>query len=246
MIKKATDSNCLSGVSSPLLTLFYSALSYSENSRDGLYVQYDSAGNVQSLIGLENGNAVVENLSSEDYAEIKSFLDFCHTKTVTSSAPLTGFCGCFKEYSYMSRVVEAVCGEGSCDYLFNTSRLSEYRSVYDLVFSEYGDFEKWYCNFSKRINDGNAVASYLINNGVLLSAAVVTCIYGGNALLSGVFTPPVYRKKGYAGECIKGVINKLSDRKIKTISLWCEKNNVRFYENLGFSVNGKIYVGECK
>lgn len=99
-----------------------------------------------------------------------------------------------------------------------------------------GGFEAWYADISRRIRTKTAAACAVFENGEIISAAVLSSLYNGSAVLSGVKTKPEYRKAGIAG----AVVSKLCRASADRVYIMREQNkNESFYEELGFKNTGK-------
>jgi predicted GNAT family acetyltransferase len=127
-------------------------------------------------------------------------------------------------------------------FLLETSKSSEYLGVYNLLNDSEGEFSRWYSNFSKKINSGVACGVYKVYDDSIVSTVMATAIYDKTAIISGVFTNPLYRGRGYASECVKAVINELYKKNVEKVYLWCEEDKIPFYEKLGFKFMGQIYL----
>ncbi len=77
---------------------------------------------------------------------------------------------------------------------------------------------------------------YLTKLGKILSAALTHCESNDAALIGGVYTPAIYRGKGYGFRCVHALLERLKVEN-KTPTLFYEKNNEaarRLYKKLGF------------
>ncbi len=245
MIKKITVFNCLSGVSSPLLPLFYSSFAFPKSEQEGVFIQTDLNGNITTFLSIENKNAVLIQIGKFDVLELSSFMMFCRVKTITSDSPLNSVCKNIKEYTLMKFNGE-INENYNCNILTSSANINEYKNLYGLLFESYGDFHNWYCHFSKKVNKNCAVASYYSVNGRVVSAVAVPYVYENKAIIGGAFTLSNERKKGYSLDCMKGVLSALFSKSVTEIFLWCENHNILFYNKAGFESLAKIYVGECK
>ena len=245
MIKKVTDFNCLSGVSSPLLPLFYSSFTFPKSEQEGVFVQTDSADNITAFLSVENKAAFLIRVGEPDESELSSFMGFCRLKTITSDSSLNSICKNINEYTLMKFNGRA-CENCNCGALTENSTVADYKNLYDLLFRSYGDFDNWYCNFSKKINNNSGYGVCYLVNERAVSAVAVPYVFRDYAVIGGVYTLPNERKKGYSTRCIEGVISILFSKSVTEIFLWCESHNMLFYNKVGFEAQGKIYVGECK
>lgn len=242
MIERVTDTNFLSGVSSPLLPLIYVCFRFSESNSDGVFVQLDDAENIIAVLSVSNGGAVLVEIGNEvDTDEIFSFLKFSGVTSYVSGVSLNNRNE--KTYKLLSGVP---CFEKCCDVntVTTESVTDEYRAVFGLLSDNSDFFENWYSQFSKKINNGFASAVYNRENGVPVSTAVATAVYGESAVVSGVFTSPFFRNRGKASLCIKKLMSELYSVNVKKAYLWCDDGKIPFYEKLNFTVCGEIYCGE--
>lgn len=243
MIKKITDFNCLSGVSSPLLPLIYTEGVFLQNDSDGAFMQFNPEGECTAVFSLKNNCVTFIEIKNIDWDELNSFFTLFGVKTVTSDKPLSCI---LKMCEYpllsfkgeLSRIDECK----ALDYLSNTD---EYKSVYNIVFETGNSFENWFPEFSRKINSFNSFATYISENEKNVSAALATAVYKNQAVIAGVSTLCEFRKKGYASKCVKALVYKLLSNGIKDINLWCSNENVPFYYKNGFEIKSKIFVGEC-
>ena len=82
----------------------------------------------------------------------------------------------------------------------------------------------------------------MIENSVPVSCAIAPFIYESLGVIAGVFTNESHRNKGYATLCVKSLLSELQMKNVKEVYLWCEDKNIKLYENIGFSLYGKIYI----
>jgi len=87
---------------------------------------------------------------------------------------------------------------------------------------------------------------YLQKTGKIISAALTHCESKKAGLVGGVYTPAIYRGKGYGAICMQALMASLqSDDKVPC--LFYEKNNraaARLYQKLGFQDHGEWVVIE--
>lgn len=82
---------------------------------------------------------------------------------------------------------------------------------------------------------------FLQKLGKTVSAALTHCESDSAALIGGVYTPAIYRGKGYGYLCVHALLAALKDEG-KTPVLFYEKNNSaarKLYQKLGFRPNGE-------
>lgn len=242
MIKRVTDINSLSGVSSPLLPLIYGDYKFPYNDTDGAYIQLDENDNITAVLSLKNGSATVVKISSlVDINEIKTLFSFSCVTSVISDFSL--------DYGDEKTYTLLMCTPDEKDTnatrpITVESGVAEYKSVYSLLSQNGKNFDNWFPVFSKKINNGVAAAVYKTVDDAIVSTAVCTAIYKETAIVSGVYTSDAFRNKGYASECVNGLLNQLYKSGVKKTYLWCENKNISFYNKLGFALCGEIYVRE--
>lgn len=237
MIKKITDTGILSGVSSPLLPLLYADFRYSAADIDGVYVQSDGD-KIQSFVSVKNGCATV-CIADEDFSreEMNSFLSFLHIGQVLSDFPLGEG---FREIPLLQTIPAPYETSGLC-VTSPAWKMGQYKSLYQLLVNENDSFDSWFTDFSKRVNDGFACG---VATTDFCSCAVAPCIYGDSCIIAGVYTVPQYRGKGLAQKCVKGLLESLNTKGIKNVYLWCNEDEVKFYEKSGFQVIDSLYIRE--
>lgn len=82
---------------------------------------------------------------------------------------------------------------------------------------------------------------YLQKLGKIVSAALTHCETDEAGLIGGVYTPAIYRGKGYGYQCVHGLLSALKEEG-KTPVLFYEKNNQparKLYQKLGFRPYGE-------
>lgn len=243
MIYKVTDKNNLSGVSSPLLPLIYADFDFNTNDTDGVYAQYDTVGESTCIFSLKNGCATVIKSGNANFEELEAFFRFSDVGDVISD---------FSFGSEGEKILPLLGTEPlsteitGIQFLTEKSTLNEYRDIYDLLNTESDNFPQWYSVFSKKINNRKALAVYKKIDGKAVSTAVVTSVYNKTAVISGVFTDSCYRHRGLASQCVLSLLNELNKLNTEISYLWCENSKTEFYEKLGFSPKGQVYIREEK
>ncbi len=245
MIEKITDPECLSGVSSPLLPLLYTDCVFSQNEIDGAFLQKNEKGVVQSIFSLKNACVNLHLIKTEGLEELEKFFAFCGVSEVLSDKPCV-FSSQEKKELFLFKLDGEMFSANGCTSINQKSSLNEYKALYDLVFEGGNNFENWFPEFSKKINSGNAYASYLEADNKIVSGAISPAVFENTAVIAGVFTSNKYRKKGYGSECVKSVVKQLLNNNVSDIYLWCEEQNLSFYKKLAFKFSDKIYFGVCK
>ncbi len=238
MIKKVTDKINLSGVSSPLLPLIYCDFVYNSGDSEGVYFLYDNNDEPAAVFSLKNGCATFVKIKVVDYSEVSIFFDFYGVTEVLSDYPIDDS---FKATPILNTETRML-GSTDVEHLNEVSKMREYLGVFNLLNDTEGDFARWYSVFSKKINSSVSCGVYKVSENSVVSTATATAIYKGKAVISGVFTDPVHRGRGYASECVNAVINELFKMNVHHVYLWCDVDKIPFYEKLGFSLNGEIYI----
>lgn len=240
MIKKVTNNIDLSGVSSPLLPLIYCDFYFNSGDTEGVYFQYDENNELTSVFSLKNGCVTLVRVKEADFHEVLMFFSFLGISDVLSDCALNEK---FKGFPLLDITTQCE-NTNDVEFLSVKSKISEYRSVYNLLSDNADDFSNWYGNFSRKINSDTACGVYKFYDNSVVSTATATAVYDKSAVVSGVFTNSGYRGKGYATECVRALINQLHQQDVNKIYLWCEEDKIPFYKKMGFNENGKIYLGK--
>ncbi len=245
MITRVTDFECLSGVSSPLLPLIYSSFCYPQNECDGVFLQTDEKGCINSLFSLSGNSVVLISVVDGDFEELRSFFSFFKVKYITSQMHIDCFCTDIEKHPLMN-FNGRLQGEAGCKTLTASSSINEYKAVHSLVGGNETGFADWFPVFSKKINNGNGFATYFEADSKAVSTATAPFIYGDCAVIAGVATNPAFRKQGFASKCVNALVSALIFENKNNIFLWCKESLVSFYESSGFTLYGDVYIGECK
>ncbi|MBO5064644.1 MAG: GNAT family N-acetyltransferase [Clostridia bacterium] len=242
MIEKVIHPDVLSGVSSPLLPLIYVDFEFNSTETDGVFIQKDDQNIITALFSLKNGCATLTvSDGSADYEELKEFFSFLSVEVCLSDAG--DFCDGFKALPLLTCAAKR-WAESDVLKLDEYSRLSDYKAVYGLLTENGDNFPQWFSVTSKKINSKKSVAVYKCADGIPVSTAVAAAVYNNIAVISGVFTLETHRKKGYASQCVKALLNDLDNMGVRSVHLWCEENKLPFYRKLGFEEFGKVFVRE--
>lgn len=241
MIKRVTDINSLSGVNSPLFPLIYADFKYSVSDSDGVFIQ-EVDGKKKLAFSLKGDSLTCVKLNDEyDSDELSSFGSFWNVSCITSDFEIQGFemkkcvlMECTPENKSVSEIKE----------LSSRSMLSDYEAIFRLVSEDNNGFDNWFPAFSRKVNGGDALGVYCTEDGLSVSTAIAPYIYDKTAIVAGVFTMTEYRSRGFATICVNTLINQCKNKKINKIYLWCDKDKIKFYNNLGFAICGEIYVKE--
>lgn len=238
MIKKTYQFTDTDGGFPPFLSVIYTDFLFARGASDGVYIQ-EIDGERTLLFSLRGVTATICRLNAKaDTQELSSFLEFQGIKNILSDF-------CFDDIYLEERTVLKITPEyeplDSTVAITPLSSLSDYERVFNLL-SRNGSFEAWYPLFSTKINKGFSCGVYMVENSVSVSCAVAPFVYENSGVIAGVFTDEKHRNKGYATRCVRSLLSELQRKSIKEVYLWCEDKNIKFYENIGFSLYGKIYV----
>lgn len=238
MIKKTYQFADINGGFPPFMSVINTDFRFARGASDGVYFQ-EIDGERTLLFSFRGVTATICRLSGKaDTGELSSFLEFQGIKNVLSDF-------FFEEVCFEERAVLKVAPEYDEFYdavvITPSSSLSNYENVFDLL-SGNGSFDTWYSLFSAKINNSFACGVYMTDDAVPVSCAVAPFIFGNSGVVAGVFTSESYRNKGYATKCVKALLSELKEKNIEEVYLWCEDKNIKLYENIGFSLYGKIYV----
>ncbi len=238
MIEKMQQHTDIDGGFPPFLSVINTDFLFALAPSDGVYFQ-EIDGVKTLLFSLRGVTATICRLNAKaDTHELSSFLEFQGIKNVLSDFFFEDICleertvlKITPEYEPLSETI----------VITPSSSLSDYESVFNLL-SRNGSFETWYPLFSAKINKGFSCGVYMIENSVPVSCAVAPFVCGTSGVVAGVFTSKSHRNKGYATRCVRSLLCELQKKNIKDVYLWCEDKNVKLYENIGFSLYGKIYI----
>ncbi len=237
MIKKTSDLSDIRG-SLPLMSVIQTDFYFACSETDGVFCQ--EIDNQKTLVlSLRGPTATICRISDNvDVDELASFLQFRQIDNVLSDFFFAGF---NLESRYVLKANPQIFSCGNITLLTPESRLCDYENVFGLL-SCNGEFEVWYPPFSKKVNKFCAFGVYSVENSIPISCAVAPFVSDKIGIVAGVFTKESHRKKGYATNCVKGLLSNMKSNGIEEAYLWCEAQNIKLYENIGFSVCGKIYV----
>lgn len=244
MIKRITDFDSLSGVSSPLFPLIFSDCMFTEEEYGGAFAQYNENGGITAIFSSLNGCVNFFATEKTDYSEISDFFAFLRIKEITSDTLLPIMKNA-SEYDFLTYQGDFSIID-KCEKLSPYSSLGDYKNIYGLLCENGGNFDDWFLRLSKKINNNSALAVFCEENGEVVSALTVPAVLKNNAVIAGVATKTEYRRKGYASKCVNSAVSQLFSCGVDEIGLWCGKGNIPFYEKNGFIKKSKIYVGECE
>lgn len=241
MIKSITDLSDIRGTQ-PLMSVIQTDFYFAINDSDGVYVQLIE-GEKTLVFSLRGGTSTICRLSENaDVDELSSFLKFRQVGNILSDFFFDGF-GLEKR-----AVLKAMPQSGffaNTVVLTPASRLSDYQHVFNML-SKKGSFGAWYPAFSRKVNKSCACGVYIAENSNAVSCAIAPFVFDKVGVVAGVYTDENHRKKGYATKCVKALLSELRKKNVDHAYLWCEDKNVKFYEDIGFSLWGEIYAKEEK
>ena len=238
MIKKMCQFTDINGGFPPFLSVINTDFLFARGASDGVYFQ-EIDGERTLLFSFRGVTATICRLSEKaDVEELYSFFELQGIKNVLSDF-------FFEEMCLEERAVLKANPQNDEFYdvviITPSSSLSDYESVFNLL-SGNGSFEAWYSLFSAKVNKSFSCGVYTMADGIPVSCAVAPFIFGNAAVVAGVFTNESHRNKGYATRCVKALLSELQKKNIEDVYLWCEDKNIKLYENIGFSICGKIYI----
>jgi N-acetylglutamate synthase-like GNAT family acetyltransferase len=237
MIKILTEFSDIRGAL-PLVSVIQTDFKFFGNDADGVFCQ-ETDGEISLVLSIRGATATICKISDNiDIDELVSFLEFRQVSNILSDFYFDGF------QLEARSVLKAISECSRCENVISLtpeSRLGDYQRVFELL-SHNGEFQVWYPNFSKKVNNSCAYGTYLMENNVPVSCALAPFVVDKIGIVAGVFTNENCRKKGYATKCTETLLSDLKTNGIEEIYLWCEDKNLNLYENIGFSVCGKIYV----
>lgn len=238
MIKKMQQHIDIDGGFPPFLSVINTDFLFPLGFSDGVYFQ-EIDGSKTLLFSLRGVTATVCRLNKNaDTQELLAFFELQGVKNILSDFLFDGVC--LEERAVFKITLEEHSVRDVLT-ISQSSTLSDYINVFNLL-SGNGSFEAWYPLFSSKINKGSAYGVYLMKDSAPVSCAIAPFVYENSAVIAGVFTDEAYRKKGYATRCVKSLLGELQKNDVKDVYLWCEDKNIKFYEDIGFSFCGKIYI----
>ncbi len=243
MIKRITDKNIiLMYEKNDLFSLRIKSLANAYGTQydfAAFYAQLDSDNKCTAVLSsLDRDFTVSHNIKNiSQFDEISEFI--C---AVGYSSVLTDDSFVFKNTQYNSHGVIMTAAKKP-EYSIEYAVIDEYpklMDIFNLDNYESWDFEAWYVDLSHRIRHGTAKAYSLNINNQIVTSAVFSSIYDGDAILSSVYTEPAFRKKGYGKMLVSYMLCDIKGR----VHLMREADkNENFYKSLGFVNNGiwRIY-----
>ncbi len=195
------------------------------------YRQLDDGGNITAVISSLDGDFTVS--VRDDSADIDEIADFLRTVGFKSV-----LCGEINGISEIFTQGAVMVTSKSFELFADAGCVDPYPNLFDLYnFLDYtdGSFDAWYIDLNHRIRHGYARAYALKVNGETVSSAVLSSIYGDNAVLSAVRTGEDKRGFGYGSSLVCAVCSDFGGK----VYLMREKDrNEFFYKRLGFENTG--------
>lgn len=235
MILKISDFEEMSGVSSPLIPLFFCNYKFPSSATDVVY-KIVFNGKTEGFISVKSEFAFCLACTDiSDIDELESFLSFLHIDEFLSDFRLGEYSGKVFLMTAPTRRYD----KNDCTVSSQRWNTRCYRALFGLLDGK-GDFTQWFTSFSRKINEGYAFA--VCKGEPFIGCAVAPFVYGASAVVSGVFTMQNYRNKGIASECLKTLMSVLCDNRVENAALWCSEDNCGFYEKNGFRVEKTLYL----
>lgn len=239
MIKQIEKIEEISGVNSPLIPRIFVAYKYKSGS-DNAWRQVDDENNTIALISSVDGNFTLIATEQTNIEEIEEFLQFSGCNSLISNVKLTSTAKSYSLFKF-SGDENIKCSE-RFTVLNIESTINAYRGYHAVFFMDTDtDFDLWYCDFSKKIVNGDAKAVALNKLEIFLSIATAPMIFENKAIISGVYTLKRFRNKGYSKATVYKLIGELKKDEVSDIYLWCEKDVEEFYKKTGFTKVGNVY-----
>ena len=238
MIKKTNVITGIGGGNPSLMPVIQTDFRFACGDTDGVFYQ-ETDGEKALVLSLRGVTATICRLTKNvDVEELLSFLEFRQVSNILSDFFFDGY---GLEKRSVLKVNTRVEAFENTTIITSASRLSDYKNIFNLL-SPNGEFDVWYPSFSRKVNNFSACGVYMSENSSAVSCAVAPFIYGDVGIIAGVYTDECYRKKGYGTKCVQALVSDLKSKNIETAYLWCEDKNIKFYENIGFTLCGEIYV----
>jgi len=100
------------------------------------------------------------------------------------------------------------------------------------AFEEFPPFDAWYVDVSHRVRHGHCRLAAIMEEGRPVSVAMTVAEAGRGVLLGQVATDPAFRCKGYAGRCIRSLIQRTQGKDLYILP--ANKTAESLYLKLGF------------
>ena len=238
MIIKSDQLAGINGGLPPFMSVINTDFLFTRGAADGVYFQQLDGENTL-VFSIRGATATICRLGEQaDTAELCSFLHIQGIKNVLSDFLFDGIC--FEERALLKATpMHYECADAV--FVTPSSRLGDYKAIFNLLSGD-GSFDIWYSLFSAKVNNGFSYGACIMADNQSVSCAVAPFVFDNTAVVAGVFTHNNYRQKGYATRCVKALLSQLHSQGVAQAYLWCENKNIKLYENIGFSLCGKIYV----
>lgn len=192
-------------------------------------------GMVTAVISFIDGFMCISE-NNTDTEQLKQFIGFLRPNTVSCDSTLAKKIGVTGKEAY---VLER--------YNFGTL-YDEFKEVTlaEDVYNELVLFAKDELNLPERnafVSDFSFKQRRSLNLAVSNGKAVAVAFAVGkdSAYIGAVATDKKYRKNGFGAKAVETILFKLKSKKAY---LFCEENNLPFYEKLNFKIKAKAIIGE--
>lgn len=195
------------------------------------YAKNDKNRTTAIISALDNDYTLSYDEDICDVDELKEFFSFIGYSSIHCNAQFE------LNAEYSQGVVMQCIEKREADIRY--AEVNDYPHLFDLYnFVDYGEipFNDWYVDISHRIRKGTALAATLDIDGNIISSAILTSIYDGNAVLSAVRTESQFRRSGFGSALVRAMCCSVSG--VVFIMREADKNE-HFYKTLGFSNSGK-------
>lgn len=244
-VEKNEEELLKGGVNSPLYARIYTEFYNNKNDFNAVYVQRSVREEITAILSCKDGRCALVTLDSPNLEELKSFFELNGIiSVITLDVAAARYL--FKDIRVYNALKLSFAPLGECKSSRITSELPEsfHRSLYScLSLSGSVSFESFYCDFSPKLFKNLSDGCYIDVDGIVASCALTPYISKTASIISGVSTLERYRRRGFAGDCVKNLCRCLTSRGITDIYLWCEDSRLSFYKSLGFEEFSKIYIG---
>ena len=207
----------------------YSAFSFAQ------FFKATKNGAVTAVISLIDGFMCISE-NNTDTEQLKQFIGFLRPNCVSCDSALAEKIGVNGKEAY-------VLERRKDGTLFN--EFAEIGSAKD-VYSELLSFAKDELNLPERdafVSDFSFKQrrnlSLAVSNGKAIAAAFA--VGKDSAYIGAVATDKKYRKNGFGAKAVETILFKLKGKKAY---LFCEEDNLPFYEKLNFKIKAKAIIGE--
>ncbi len=171
-----------------------------------------------------DGEVVISTTLKADFEELREFLGsigystiLCQARDVVSLEMFA--CGC-------GQVLRKENTVSTFSDFERPEKVSDYKEIFDLLEIK-GDYDKWFADISRRVNQGTADMRIIRRDGKIVSTASLLHIADDRAVLGAVATEKAYTGQGLA----TSLVNSFGGY---TIYLRCLPALNGFYERMGY------------